>query len=550
MVTNMLFKRKNASVNEFFTSVRNSLASEWPDVTLVCGDGKRVEAPSRLLSFLSPLLRSISTAGSNQILLLPDFSPQAVTGVINLLKRKENEEVSIKLTRQQIDLLICLGFTLTNLEEVVDVQESLEQVRLVCDLCDKNVTNAMEHMLEHSQEVGHLSSTEVDSFFHKEGGQQVINKTRGSQKSSQIQFPPTDPPTRSRRRGRSLDTSSSTKNRGLVVSDYVFCKLERNASESRPPPAKKQRVGRRMGKNRRVCYVQAGRRALKKMKIKAEKNSSVLNEDDFQLTLDVARTLAGRSTPQQVENPPEVVKASAIEKSAEIEERNMEMEPRSTSHMTLRPKLRSVSVQLLKYKKSHNPNKGKRLHKSADANKNKNKKPQTPDNEKESATENIESSLNNKLFELENIVDDLSYNPEVTIVEMKESPDLEIREIEREPEMVPPVVPLEIQLSEIDKEIAGLEENLVVELDNDVELDESPGVELASCEVENIQEQLMKMNDTHISDDEEDDGEIVFIEQQKKAIEVLPEDSSFGFDNIEEILSVSLDEGSQELSLW
>ena len=533
--------------------MRNSLGLECTDVTLVCSDGKRLEAPSKLLSFLSPLLRSIMSNDSSQLILLPDFSTHAVSGVVNLLKKRKEKEEVIKLTRQQIDLLSCLGVHLTNLEEVVDARESGEQARLVCDLCDKKVMNGMEHMLEHSEEVGLLSPSEVDSFFHKERSQEVLENTASNPKSSQIQVLPEVAQTRSRRRGRSLDKSASpAENQGLVVSDQVFFKLERNLSESRPPPAKKQRGGRRMGKHRRVCYVQAGRRALNKMKIKAEENSSILNEDDFQLTLDVAKTLAGRSTPQQEKNTPEVEKVSAIEKSTEIE-RNMEIETRSTSHMTLRPKLRSVRVQLLKYKMSHNPNKTKRLHKPLRANKN--KKPQRPDSEneswqKESATENIESSLRNNILELENIVDDLSFTPEVTIGDMKESSDLEIGEIAQDLD----VVPLEIQLGEIDKEIAGLDVNPVVELDHD---DEIPPV---SCEVESIQEQLMEMNDILISDEEEEDGEIVLLEQQKtdieileteqekKEIEILEED--FSFDNIEEILSVSLDEGSSELSLW
>ena len=522
MVSNMLFKRGN--IGELFTSVRNGLTSELTDVTLVCSDGRRLEAQSRLLNFLSPLLRSISVE-SSQLLLLPDFSTRTVAGVVDLLKRKEGEEM-IKLTRQQIDLLSCLGVQLTNIEEVVSGSESGQLGTLVCDLCDKKVMNAMEHMLEHSQEVGHLSPSEVDSFFHEEGSQQVLlEKTTSNPKSSQQVLPEVGQ-TLSRRRGR------STENRGLVVSDQVFCKLERNLAESRPPPVKKQRGrGRVMGKNRRVCYIQAGRKRAQRqsLKIKAEENPSFLNEDDFQFTLDVARTLAGRNNTdhQKVE---EVVKMS--EKSTEIE-RNMEVESRSTGHMTLRPKLRSVSVQLLKYKKSHNPNKTKRLHKNG----NKNKKQQRPDNEsesvffqKESVTENIESSLRNNILELENIVDDLSCSPEVIIEEMTKSSDLEIGEIVKD------VVPLEIQLSEIDKEIAGLDENPVVELDPD----EGSAV---SGEVESIQEQLME-----ISDDEEDDGEIVLLDQQKTDIEILDQD--FSFDNIDEILSVSLDEGSSELSLW
>ena len=293
--------------------------------------------------------------------------------------------------------------------------------------------------------------------------------------------------------------------------------------------------------------MQAGRRAQRKsLKIKSEENSStILNEDDFQFTLDVASVLAGRSTPQQVEKTPEVVKVSANEKLTEIE-RNMEIEPRSTGHMTLRPKLRSVRVQLLKYKMSHNPNKTKRLLKHG----NKNKKQQRPDNEsvtleKESGTENIESSLRNNILELENIVDDLSFTPEVIIEEMEKSSNLDIEEIVKD------VEPLEIQLSEIDKEIAGLEDNPVLELDHH----EVP----VSCEVESIQEQLMEMNDILISDEEDDDSEIVLLEQQKTDIEILEQqktdieilEQDFSFDNIEEILSVSLDEGSSsELSLW
>jgi len=292
-----------------------------------------------------------------------------------------------------------------------------------------------------------------------------------------------------------------------------------------------------------VCYIQAGRRrAQKKMlKVKAEENSSYLNEDDFQLTLDVARALAGRNTPQQVEETPEV--ANTTETSTEIDE-NMEIEPRSTGHMTLRPKLRSVRVQLLKYKKSHNPNKIKRLHKDGY----KIKKQQKPDNEsesvilpRESVTENIESSLRNNILELENIVDGLSCTPDIVIEETTKSSDLEVGEIVKD------VMPLEIQLSEIDKEIAGLDEHPLVELDHD------DGVPGASGEVEGIQEQLME-----ISDDEEDDGGIVLLkpektdieilEQQKADVEILEQD--FSFDNIDEILSVSLDEGSSELSLW
>ena len=539
MVSNMLFKRGN--IGELFTSVRNDLASECTDVTLVCSDGKRLESQSRLLNFLSPLLRSISVE-SSQLLLLPDFSSRTVAGVVDLLKRKEGEEM-IKLTRQQIDLLSCLGVQLTNIEEVVSGSESGQLGTLVCDLCDKKVMNAMEHMLEHSQEVGHLSPSEVDSFFHQEGSPQVpLEKTTSRPRGYQIQVFPEVGDTRSRRRER----SRSTENRGLVVSDQVFCKLERNLdSESRPPPpAKKPRGrGRVIGKNRRVCYIQAGRQRLqqkKSLKIKAEENSSILNEDDFQLTLDVARTLAGRNTPQPVEEEtPEVTKTS--EKSTELESnieiernteivRNMEIESRSTGHMTLRPKLRPVSVQLLNIlQKSHNPNKTKRLHRHGS----KNKKQQRSENEsgpKESVTENIESSLRNNILELENIVDDLSCSPEVMIEEMTKSSDLEIGEIVKD------VVPLEIQLSEIDKEIAGLDENPVVELDPD----EGSAV---SGEVESIQEQLME-----ISDDEEDDGEIVLLDQQKTDIEILDQD--FSFDNIDEILSVSLDEGSSELSLW
>ena len=90
MVSNMLFKRKNT--RELFSSVRNSLSLECTDVTLVCSDGARLEAQSKMLSVLSPLLRSIiSTTDSKQLLLLPDFSTHAVAGVVNLLKKKRTE---------------------------------------------------------------------------------------------------------------------------------------------------------------------------------------------------------------------------------------------------------------------------------------------------------------------------------------------------------------------------------------------------------------------------------------------------------------------------
>ena len=125
----MLFKRGN--IKNLFTSVRNGLASECPDVTLVCSDGRRLEAQGRMLSFLSPLLRSISSSSDSsksQLLLLPDFSAHTVAGVVDLFKekKKKGEEEVIKLTRHQIDLLSCLGVHLTNLE--VEVTEASDQL--------------------------------------------------------------------------------------------------------------------------------------------------------------------------------------------------------------------------------------------------------------------------------------------------------------------------------------------------------------------------------------------------------------------------------------
>ena len=444
-----------------------------------------------------------------------------------------------------------------------------------------------------------------------------------------------------------------------------------------------------MAKNRNVCYIQLGRRALKKkkmLKIKTEEKS--LDEDDFQMTLDVARTLAGRSSTSQLEDNPIVEKAPAIEtesepveknvevgtrstisivekalafaKESEPAEKNVEVETRSTGHMTLRPKIRPVRVQVLKYKKSHNPNKTKRLRRTM--NNNRNSKQIASDVGKSLPKESEELILRNNLLELENIVEDLNFTPQVAAEEVGEvGESSEIQEImqeiekEKEPEMIPEkakgretdeiqqnandqeseeievitndretevvgnqdegrfpplTLPLEVQLKEIDKEIAGLDdldhpvveldEHPVVELDNNPlaeaddhlveELDlpvedhsvqdlqhplvdvghrvedlEHPVVDLedeVSGEVASIQEQLMKD-----WTDEAEDGEIMLIEHQKEDVEIIQEhqkkdievvqehqredievvQEDMGVDNIEEILGMYSDSVCSDL---
>ena len=142
MASNMLFKRTNKK--EVFSSVRSNLATELSDVTLVCEDGKRMEAQSRLLSLFSPLIRSIVN-NSNHLLILPDFPLHAVNEVVNLLKGKAGEEEVVKLTKQQVDLLNCLGVPLPTLDKVVAGKRDVDL--LVCELCDQKVVDAEWNIL-------------------------------------------------------------------------------------------------------------------------------------------------------------------------------------------------------------------------------------------------------------------------------------------------------------------------------------------------------------------------------------------------------------------
>ena len=639
--------------------MRSNLATELSDVTLVCEDGKKMEAQSRLLSLFSPLIRSIVN-NSNHLLILPDFPLHAVNEVVNLLKGKAGEEEVVKLTKQQVDLLNCLGVPLPTLDKVVAGKRDVDL--LVCELCDKKVVDAEEHIVEHSEEVGELSPSEIASFFHKEGGD--VGKVRGGkqvfesrasssgkslqrQENSEVVHTP-----RSRKRERSAASETRGTNvsskEDIVVPDYVFCKIERNISSSEPPPPKKQRIGRgrRMAKNRNVCYIQAGRRALKKKKmLKIKTEEKPLDEDDFQMTLDVARTLAGRSSTSQLEDNSIVEKAPAIETESEPVEKNVEVATRSTGHMTLRPKIRPVRVQVLKYKKSHNPNKTKRSRRTMNNNRNSKQIDSDVDKIASLPKENEELILRNNLLELENIVEDLNFTPQVVaeeVGEVRESSEIQeiMQEIEKEkePEIIqekakgretneiqqytneqeseeivivstkdretevvenqdqgrfsPLTLPLEVQLKEIDKEIAGLDDldHSVVELDDHhvVELDNNPLAEAddhlveeidlpvedhsvqdlqnplvdvdhrvedlehpvvdledeVSGEVASIQEQLMKD-----WTDEAEDGEIMLIEHQKEDVEFIQEHQKKDIEVVQEPESEDIEVVQEEMSV-
>ena len=145
----------------------DSSTDDSHDVTLVCSDGSLKFGSHRLLGMWSPALRS-KVVGEPMLVILPDFLKSTVTGVLEVVCMKWEDEMGITL--EEKNLLDSLGISTGILDGMKQscVQEQHSEARInnvsaeetklkteksqkmkdrstsefyMCDLCDEMVSN-------------------------------------------------------------------------------------------------------------------------------------------------------------------------------------------------------------------------------------------------------------------------------------------------------------------------------------------------------------------------------------------------------------------------
>ena len=86
----------------------DSSTDDSHDVTLVCSDGSLKFGSHRLLGMWSPALRS-EVVGEPMLVILPDFLKSTVTGVLEVVGMKWEDEMGITL--EEKNLLDSLGIS-------------------------------------------------------------------------------------------------------------------------------------------------------------------------------------------------------------------------------------------------------------------------------------------------------------------------------------------------------------------------------------------------------------------------------------------------------
>ena len=172
----------------------DSSTDDSHDVTLVCSDGSLKFGSHRLLGMWSPALRS-EVVGEPMLVILPDFLKSTVTGVLEVVCMKWEDEMGITL--EEKNLLDSLGISTGILDGMKQsfVQEQHSEARInnvsaeetklkteksqkmkdcstsefyMCDLCDERVSisDLKSHLdSEHQNDLDSLSETEVQNFF-------------------------------------------------------------------------------------------------------------------------------------------------------------------------------------------------------------------------------------------------------------------------------------------------------------------------------------------------------------------------------------------------
>ena len=199
MVGNVLFENRRKM--EVFRAVQTEVTDpsrELHDVTLVCGDGQRIQSDQRLLGLVSPLVRGLLGQGRDVLMLsLPDFPKSTVLGVLRLLAMGWMEQGEVGVTRDQQQLLRCLGVQLLLQDGPAPdtpATPSSVSARYTCTYCDEEVEDKSKHWeQEHLWDSGPLEEGVLDKMFTALSGD--VDPPAPVVKNPGNSISPTPPPT-------------------------------------------------------------------------------------------------------------------------------------------------------------------------------------------------------------------------------------------------------------------------------------------------------------------------------------------------------------------